>query len=480
MDAFLQTSGAWTHTRCETPVMHRGRERARKMLCAVARVALLFAALAVCGTARAQQTILPAGQQASAQTSTQEGTPQRLTLKQAVARAVQSSRDVSLARLRYLASQRETGVTRSRFLPNLYAGSGIAYTNGFPLLAGGGAPALFSLSYDQALLDRAGRGELRVAEQQTEQQRLEMQSVRDLVIVRTASAYLELAKVRRESDLLRKERESARQILDYTQKRLDAGYELPVEVTKAQLTAARIEQRVAQLEDQDDSLSDQLRTLLGSGPEQGVEVVAEDIPAAANQTANDLVRQALENSVDIKKAESERTASEARLKGERGGYWPSISIIGQYNILARFNNYDQFFNKFQRNNIIAGFDVKVPIFASRTSSAVSAAQANLAAAQAALENRRSEITVDVKRKARQTKEMDMNREVARLELALAQDNLQVTQAQYQQGRISIRDMEAVQLEENDKWLAFLDADFARQQAQLDLLNTTGQVATLLQ
>jgi outer membrane protein TolC len=86
----------------------------------------------------------------------------------------------------------------------------------------------------------------------------------------------------------------------------------------------------------------------------------------------------------------------------------------------------------------------------------------------------------VRHKARQAREMDMGREVSRLELALAQDNLQVMQAQFQEGRISIRDMQNAQLEENDKWLAFLDADFARQQAQLDLLHATGQVATLLQ
>jgi outer membrane protein TolC len=76
--------------------------------------------------------------------------------------------------------------------------------------------------------------------------------------------------------------------------------------------------------------------------------------------------------------------------------------------------------------------------------------------------------------------MDMSREVARLELELAQQNLQVLQSQYQQGRASIRDLEAGQLDENEKWLAFLDADFARQQAQLDLLRTTGQLAQVFQ
>jgi len=475
----------------------RGRvtRRVTRNVLALGRFTMLLAAM--CGTLCAQQTrsepavslptvsvstvpVSTAVRQATPQASEPAGETRKLTLKQTVNLAIQSSRDVSLARLRYIASQREAGLTHSRFLPNVYAGSGVAYTNGFPLIAGGGAPALFSLSYEQALLDLPGRGELRAAEQKVEQQRLEVQSIRDAIIVRAASAYLELAKVRREAELLQKERESAQQILDYTQKRLEAGYELPVEVTKAQLTAARVAQRLAQLEDQDESLSDQLRTLLGLAPEQALEVMPEDIPPVATQAAADLVRQALVNSVAIKEAETERAASEARLKGERGARWPTISIIGQYNILARFNEYDVFFNKFQRNNVIAGFDVKIPVFAARTSSAISVAQANVAAAQAQVENKRSEITADVRAKARQARGIDMSREVARLELALAQDNLQVLQAQLQQGRISTRDVENALLEENDKWLAFLDADFARQQAQLDLLSTTGQVATLLQ
>jgi outer membrane protein TolC len=70
--------------------------------------------------------------------------------------------------------------------------------------------------------------------------------------------------------------------------------------------------------------------------------------------------------------------------------------------------------------------------------------------------------------------------VSRLELELAQASLQVVQTQFAQGRASVRDVESAQLDENDKWLAFLDADFARQQAQLELLRTTGQVAALLQ
>ena len=176
----------------------------------------------------------------------------------------------------------------------------------------------------------------------------------------------------------------------------------------------------------------------------------------------------------------ERAASELRLKGERGGYWPTLGLIGQYNLLAKFNNYDQFFNKFQRNNFIVGVDIKIPIFASRTSASVAFAQANLTASRMQVESKRAQISLDVRHKARQARERDTGREVARLELELAQQNLQVLQSQFQQGRASIRDLEMAQLDENEKWLAFLDADLARQQAELDLLRTTGQLAQAFQ
>ena len=406
--------------------------------------------------------------------------PLRFTLKEAVQTSVQKSREISLARLQYETSRQQAGLQRSQFLPNLYTGSGVAYTSGFPLLAGGGAPALFNLTYNQELFNLPARGDVRAGEQKAEEQRLTIDAVRDSVIQRTVSAYLELSKVRRQLELLRNERQSAQKILDFTRQRMQAGYELPIEVTRAQLTAAQVEQRLAQLEDQEETAADQLRLLLGLEPDQPIEVTAENIPPAADQTINQLVAEALQNNPEVKVAESERTASELHLKGERGGYWPTIGLIGQYNLLAKFNNYDQFFNKFQRNNFIAGIDVKIPIFASRTSASVAFARADLTASRMQVENKRAQVSLEVRHKARLTREMDTGREVARLQLELAQQNLQVLQSQFQQGRASIRDLENGQLDENEKWLAFLDAEYAHQQAELDLLRTTGQLAQTFQ
>src|SRR5579862_2215259 len=175
----------------------------------------------------------------------QQAVPLRLTLKQAVANSVQKSRDVSLARLQYQTSRDQSSVTRAQFLPSFFAGSGVAYTSGFPILAAGGAPALFNLTYNQELFDLPARGEVHADEQKAEQQRLQVDSVRDGVIERTASAYLQLAKVRQQLGVVRSERESAQKILDYTRQRMEAGLELPIEVTRAQLTAAQVEERMA-------------------------------------------------------------------------------------------------------------------------------------------------------------------------------------------------------------------------------------------
>jgi outer membrane protein TolC len=222
-----------------------------------------------------------------------------------------------------------------------------------------------------------------------------------------------------------------------------------------------------------------LRTDLGLARDQPLEVAAEDLPAIADPEVA-FLEQAVQNSVDLKLAASERETMRVRLQGERGSRWPTFSITGQYNVLAKFNNYDEFFNKFQRHNVVAGVQIRIPIFAARTSSGIAAAQANFAAAQMAFDAKRNEISFDVHQKARQRRETEAAREVARLELDLAQQNTGVVQSQFSQGRASLRELEAAQLEQNDKWLAFLDADFARQQAQLALMQATGQVAQLAQ
>jgi outer membrane protein TolC len=403
-----------------------------------------------------------------------------LTLKRAVELALRNSSEVAAARLQQEAAEKSALVANAEFRPNLYAGSGAAYTSGIPETPGGRAPAVFNLSYTQKLFDSPLKGQVRELQERAGGQALRAGQVRDAVIVQTVSEYLELGKVRHSLALLRAGQKSAERILEVTQERFSEGLELTMEVTRARLEVAKIARRILELEGREDWLVTSLRGLTGLAQDAPLEVSAEDLPGTAEPAGADLMGLALTNNTDLKQAETERRARELRLKGEVGGRWPTLEMIGTYSVLSRFNNYDEFFKKFQRHNVNVGVQVEIPLFSARTNASIALARTNLKAAEANLQNKRTELNADVKRQAHRTRELEAAKEVARLELQLAQQQLGVLQTQFQEGRTNLRDVEKARLEENDRWIEFLDADFARQQAQLELLRTTGRLAQVFQ
>src|SRR5205807_2138409 len=425
------------------------------------------------GVLEAQETPAPKPAESSAQTAL--ASPIAVTLKRAIELALLNSKEIQVAKIQASVADHAAQITKAQFMPNLYAGSGAGYTNGMPETPGGRAPSVFNVTYTEQVLNEPLRGQAKELQEQAKAQKIALEEARSDVITRTAMAYLELAKVRHSLELLRAEQESAEKILAVTQDRESQGFELPVEVTKAQVTKARVVERILQLEEREDQLEVFLRYQLGMPETQAIEVTPEDLPGEAEQAGDNLIAAALTNNADLRLAESDVRAKEFRLKGERRGYFPTMELVSIYSVLAKFNNYSEFFSHFQRNNYNAGIDVHVPIFSAQVRANVGLAQVNLDAAKATLTNKRTELTADVRQKTRRVREMDATKEVARLELQLAQQNVAVLQAQFGEGKLNLRDMEKARLEENDKWMAYLDANFRKQQAQLDLLKTAGQL-----
>src|ERR1700751_3978394 len=403
----------------------------------------------------------------------------KLTLRQAVTLALQNSREITLARMQYTVALNAASVNRADFRPNLYTGSGAAYSSGFPATVGGSAPAIISLSYTQSIFNLPLRGQLKAAEDRAASQKIELDHTRDAVIVRTATTYLELAKVRHSLELLRGEGASAEKIAGVTRERTQVGQDLPIEITRSQLTLARIRERIIHLEGRDAILTQQLENLTGiSG--QSVQVETEQTSFAVDRQETDLIANALKTSPFVTEAEKERDARVHLLKGAKGELWPTISAVGLYQVLGKFNNYTEFFNHFQRNNVTVGIDAHIPIFSSKTFADIKLAKSQLSEAELVLGNKRQEVRADVLQKARDVRELDAAHEVARLDLQLAQESLQILQTKLDEGRATLRDIEQARLEENDKWVVFLDAEFARQQGQLSLLQATGQLAKVFQ
>jgi outer membrane protein TolC len=440
------------------------------------RVAGTMAMLALCGgVAGAQEPVGPKGSAVLAQEAPKDGAPVALTLKHAVELALQNSKEIQVAKIQASVADHAAQITKAQFMPNLYAGSGAGYTYGIPETPGGRAPSIFNVTYTEQIFNEPLRGQSKETEEQAKAQKIALEDAKNSVITRTAMAYLELGKVRHSLELMRKEQESAEKILQVTQERQGEGYELPVEATKAQLTKAQVIQRILQLEGREDELEVFLRYQLGFSEGQTIEVTPEELPGEAEQAGDNLVAMAMTHNAGLQLAESDVRAKEFRLKGERRGYFPTLELVGIYSLLAKFNNYSQFFNGFQRNNFNAGVDVHVPIFSAQTKAAIGLARINLEASKVNLSNKRTELSADVRQKTRRVRERDAAKEVARLELQLAQQNVAVFQSQFAEGKLNLREVEKARLEENDKWMAYLDANFQKQQAQLDLLKTAGQL-----
>lgn len=408
------------------------------------------------------------------------GAPAAPTLKHAIELALQNSKDIQAARIQARLGERASLVTKAEFLPNVYAGSGLGYSYGIPETPGGRAPSIFSVTYTEQVLNEPLKGQGREQAENGRAQRIALEDVKNTVIVRTAMAYLELAKVRHSLELLTKERESAEKIVQVTQERQTEGYELPMEVTKSQLVRAQVTQKILQLEGRQDELEVFLRGQLGLVAEQRVEVEAAELPGAAEQEGATLVALAMEHNPGLLVAESDVRAKQFRLAGEKRGYWPTLELVSTYSVLAKFNNYEQYFKIFRRNNFNAGIQVQVPLFSARTRANVALAKGNLDLAQANLAIRKSQLSAEVRQRTRKLREMEAMKEVTRLELQLAQQSVNVLQSQFSEGKVSLREVERGRLEENDKWMAYLDANFQRQQAQLELLRAAGQLDTVWQ
>jgi outer membrane protein TolC len=405
---------------------------------------------------------------------------QPLTLKQAVTLAVQRSSDLALARARLAIAEQQAALLRAPFAPNLFAGSGVGYTLGFPMTPGGVPPALLDVAYVQTVFNRPLRGQARAAERRVDVERLSLADSRDAVILRTAEVFLDLVQVREALEARRSTRNASPRIQEITDNRVAEGHELPVESLRAKLDGARAEQAIVQLESREDALTSDLQQLTGIRSDtHPLEIARDRLASQPEQPIADLVARALASSSELQRADYEQRVRRDQWNQERASYWPALDVVGDYAMLARFNNYDDFFLRFSRNNLNVGIQARWPILSASTTSAVKVVQSELRQIEVELRRKREAIEVVVRRASQRSRELGAAREIAALELELAQERVRMLRERFQADRANLRDVERARLEQTDKRVAFLQADYESQEALLELMNTTGQLARLL-
>jgi outer membrane protein TolC len=188
---------------------------------------------------------------------------------------------------------------------------------------------------------------------------------------------------------------------------------------------------------------------------------------------DDLASQASETSPAVRAAAEEATAKELKARGERKLRFPTVDMAGQYGLFTKYNNYDQYFNKFQRHNATFGVQIRVPLFnaAGRAHAAASEAEAHRARRDAeGVKQQYSEGTLKLQRAVQQ---LAAAREVTKLEHQLARGDVEAAAARVEAGTASFKDQEAARIAEDEKYMNFLNTSFILDQTQMQLLKATG-------
>ncbi len=401
-----------------------------------------------------------------------------LALTEVVRMALDRAPEMSLVRARAERAEEALKETRSLNLPQVSMGTGLAYNNGFPLSIEGAAPSLFQVGVSQSIFSKKNRNLIREAEENRNAGQLETEAARNEVAARAALLYSELHQSRRLTVIWSARLERAIQDLRRVETELEIGRAKPVDVTLARIPVAGIRQQLLASEEISRLLEMELRDLTGLPDSKRFRTEAPQIASDhLCLSPEDLNRRALELNPEILQAESDLRGRELHIEAERGERHPRMELIGEYALFSRTNNYQDYFNRFTRNNFLVGLSIIVPVFdGSRASARVAQSRQELVEARLRLQRMKQELRLGIERAASALRLARGAAELAIQEENAARETLRVQESLYESGRIGSKEIEASQDQLRTKEAGRIEADTTVFRRQVELLKLTGTLA----
>jgi outer membrane protein len=400
-----------------------------------------------------------------------------MTLRQAVEMALKQNPDITLARLDEVKSRQGVLVARDPFTPHLVIGSGLAYSNGFPMSIQGSAPSVVQANIVQDIFNRQQSLAVAQAKENARGAALAVTSRRDEVVFRTASLFLDAERAARLGEFARKQADSLQKVLETVQTQVREGRALPLAEKTSAANLAHVRQAAELLEDDAAASETALAMAIGFSAEDRVHPVAEQRAAPPlPKSQEEAIATALDANKDLRRMESEISAKELEKRGVKAQRLPRIDLVAQYALLAKFNNYAEFFSKYQQNNEQIGMSFQIPFAVGPGVGAqVAQVESDIAHLKVDLNSARNRLRNDIEQAYRNVHKSETAAEVARLDLDVAREQLSVDLAQMQEGRVSLRQVEEARVAESDKWMAFYDAQYGLERARWSVLRFTGDL-----
>lgn len=404
-----------------------------------------------------------------------------LTLRQAVDRALAQNPEAVMARLDQLKAAAAIRLSKDPFVPRLTVGSGLAYNNGFPLSIEGSAPAAFEARANAFLFNRPQTYAIAQTKENARGAGFAAGEKTDEITFRVASLYIDADRAGRLATMAQQQVESLDRVLQTIHARVLDGRELPITEQEANVNLLRARQRLATLEGDKDLAQHDLAATLGFSPLDTIQPPEEErAPAEIPPSEQDAMKAALDSNKELKRLESNYQAKVLEIKGDKAQRLPKADLVAQYALLTHYSHYDEYFRTFKRNNGELGASFSVPLFTGPGVKAViTQAEADQQHIRAEIDAARNKIMLDLHQAYTNIETSEGARRLAQAELDLARSQLSVLLAQMNEGRASLRQVEEARFGEDEKWIAFYDAQFNVERARLNVLRQTGQLAALM-
>lgn len=398
-----------------------------------------------------------------------------LTLRQALDIAARQNPDVLLARLDQQHAEAGIRIANDPFRPKVYAGSGLAWTYGYPNSIEGSAPSVFQMRTDMQLYNRPDRYQAAAASQSARAADYGAQAKEDDVAYRTADLFLTASQIEREEQAISDQLPSLRKVVEITHAGVEEGSRLPVDLKQAQVNLEVASQQLSADRLDNDYYEMMLAMALGYPATDRVKPLDSDVSdVTAPASVKVAIADALKNNKEMRQLQSSILAKQLVLRSYKAERWPQVSLVAQYSLFAPFANYTQYFKNFQYNNAQIGAAITIPILLGSARGGHEAQTSiEMAKLRVQLDQLRNQVIANTKRSYQQWEKAKTLRDLSREQLELARQELTVKLAQNSEGKLPMSEVERARVEEENRWVGLYAADAQVTRAKFAILRQMG-------
>ena len=360
------------------------------------------------------------------------------------------------------------------YKPSFSVGSSLGYSYGFPV----GQPSIYSVAANSLAYSFSQPDYIRSARQALLSAQLQLKDTRQQVILDTATDYVQLVTVDQQIAALDEETGFVHRLVEIETERVDAGLDSKVELTQARLTGAQIALRRLHLADQAELVRVRLAHLTGLNPE---DIVSE--PQTVPRPPDISDPGPIDDNSGVKAAYASAKSKLYTAFGDaRQNNRPTFAFGGEYNRYAKFNNYNEYYLRFQHNNFNVGIQINLPLFDATRKAKAKGSGAAAAAASAQADQLRNQTSEQVLQLQKSVAELTAQEQVAELQNELSQDQLDAVTTQLRLGSGTPgaaaplpKDEQGAHIRERSHFVDMLETRFELTQARLALLRSTGRI-----